>query len=74
MKFVISDSPTWPAHSNPSIDKKSTPSLMALRAWRIVVHLCRMVMLARLSWANTGPGLLPAVSTMVIPDSIIAWA
>lgn len=56
------------------MDKKSTPSLMADRAWRIVVHLCRMVMLARLSWAITGPGLLPAVSTIVIPDSIIAWA
>lgn len=38
------------------------------------MHLCRMVMLARLSWAITGPGLLPAVSTIVIPDSIIAWA
>lgn len=38
------------------------------------MHLCRIVMLARLSWAITGPGLLPAVSTIVIPDSIIAWA
>lgn len=74
MKFVISDSPTWPAHSKPSMDKKSTPSLIADRACRMVVHLCRMMMLARLSWAITGPGLLPAVSTIVIPDSIIACA
>lgn len=38
MKFVISDSPTWPAHSKPSMERKSTPSLIADCACRIVVH------------------------------------
>ena len=74
MKFVMSLSPTWPAHSKPSMERKSTPSLMALWACRIVVHLWRMVQLAALSFLITGSGLFPAVSTMRMPSSMITWA
>ena len=70
----MSDSPTCPAHSNPSILRKSTPSFMADWACRIVVHLCRMVHLASFNCFMTGPGELPAVSTMRMPSSIIIRA
>lgn len=72
----MSVSPTWPAHSKPSMERKSTPSLTALRACRIVVHLCRIMQggEASLSILMMGPGEFPAVSTMRIPESRIAWA
>lgn len=74
IKFVMSLSPTWPAHSKPSMLRKSTPSLTALCAWRMVVHLCSTVTPASFNNLITGPGEFPAVSTIRTPSSITALA
>lgn len=39
-----------------------------------LLHLCRMIHPASFSFLMTGPGLLPAVSTMLMPSSMMAWA
>ena len=54
----------------PSMERKSTPSLTADCAWRMVVHLWRMMQPAAFNILMTGPGELPAVSTTLIPSSM----
>lgn len=39
-----------------------------------LLHLCRTIHPASFSFLMTGPGLLPAVSTMLMPSSMMAWA
>lgn len=39
-----------------------------------LLHLCSTIHPASLSFLMTGPGLLPAVSTMLMPSSMMAWA
>lgn len=55
------------AHSNPSIDKKSTPIFSADLAWRTVVHLWITMAPCDFRYFTIGPGLLPAVSNIRIP-------
>ncbi len=72
MRFVTSSSPGWPAHSKPSMRDQSTPCLSAESAWRTEVHLCTTVMPCSLNFGTTSRGLLPAVSTILMPESMIA--
>jgi hypothetical protein len=68
-------SPTWPAHSKPSILKKSTPSFCAESAWRTVVHLCRIFISGiAFNFLMMGPGEFPAVSTIRMPSSMMICA
>ncbi|MNR24812.1 hypothetical protein D3C85_1419170 [compost metagenome] len=72
IKPGMSFSPTWPAHSNPSMETMSTPMSWALRAWRGVVHLWITRTPAALRAGMCSFGLLPAVSTILTPDSMMA--
>ena len=67
-----SSSPGWPAHSKPSMLIMSTPLRSALKAWRTEVHLCTMVMPASFMRPMNSLGLLPAVSTIFTPLSMMA--
>jgi MFS family permease len=69
----VSSSPGCPAHSNPSIEIASTPMRSADSAWRTLVHLCTTTMPCFLNSVTCSCGLLPAVSTILMPLSIMAW-
>src|SRR5690606_37447621 len=68
----MSFSPTWPAHSKPSMETMSTPISWALRAWRGVVHLWITRTPAAFRAGRCSRGLLPAVSTILMPASMMA--
>ena len=68
----VSSSPGWPAHSKPSIEIASTPMRSADRAWRTLVHLCTTTMPCFLNSVTCSCGLLPAVSTILMPLSMMA--
>ena len=70
----MSSSPGCPAHSNPSMLMASQPMVSALTACRTDVHLCTTLMPAALNPGRNRCGLLPAVSTIRMPDSTMAWA
>ena len=71
-RFGTSSSPGWPAHSKPSIEIASTPTFSAETPWRTEVHLWMTLMPAALSLGRKGLGLLPAVSTIFMPESMMA--
>ena len=68
---ATSSSPGWPAHSKPSMLTMSTPLRSADSAWRTVVHLWMMVMPLSFMRAMKSLGLLPAVSTIFTPASMM---
>ena len=72
IRLGTSSSPGWPAHSNPSIEIASTPIFCAFTPWRTAVHLCTTLMPFCLSLGRKGSGLLPAVSTILTPESMMA--
>ena len=68
----MSSSPGWPAHSKPSMEMASTPIRSADSAWRTEVHLWITLTPAALNSSTCSCGLLPAVSTILTPESMIA--
>ena len=70
----MSSSPGCPAHSNPSMLMASQPIDSALIACRTEVHLWMTLMPAALNAGRNRCGLLPAVSTISMPDSTVACA
>ena len=70
----MSSSPGWPAHSKPSMLTASHPIDSALTACRTDVHLWITLMPAAWKPGRSGCGLLPAVSTILMPDSTMACA
>ena len=72
IRFGTSSSPGWPAHSKPSMLTMSTPWRSADSACRTEVHLCTMVRPCALNFGAKSFGLLPAVSTILMPLSMIA--
>ncbi|MCY1535468.1 hypothetical protein D9M68_708750 [compost metagenome] len=67
-----SSSPGWPAHSKPSTDTASTPLRSAESAWRTEVHLWTIFTSWRFRASMKSFGLLPAVSTIFTPLSMMA--
>ncbi len=61
----------WPAHSKPSMLMPSTPLSWALIACRTLVHLCSTFTPAAWKSGRCGAGLEPAVSTILMPDSMM---
>src|SRR5258707_6749488 len=59
------------AHSKPSIEIASTPMRSADSAWRTLVHLCTTTMPCFLNSLTCSCGLLPAVSTILMPLSLM---
>ncbi len=68
----MSSLPGWPAHSNPSMLTASAPIDWAFTACRTATALWMTLIPAALNAATCSWGLLPAVSTIVMPLSIIA--
>ena len=68
-----SSSPGWPAQSRPSMETASTPRVCAFSAWRTDVALWMTLMPCGLKSARCSEGFEPAVSTILMPDSMIAW-
>jgi len=68
---VASFPPGWPAHTMPSMEITSTLCFWAESACRAEVHLCSTVMPCCLNFGTMSRGLLPAVSRILMPDSII---
>src|SRR5258705_3135374 len=68
----VSSSPGCPAHSKPSIEIASTPMRSADSAWRTLVHLCTTTMPCFLNSLTCSCGLFPAVSTILMPLSMMA--
>jgi hypothetical protein len=67
-RFGTSSSPGWPAHSKPSIEIASTPLPSRPRAVADGGALVDDLDAGRLAaWAMKGLGLLPAVSTILMP-------
>ena len=71
MKFGTSSSPGWPPHSKPSTLTASQPIDSAFSEWRTEVHLWITLMPASFSDGSHFCGLLPAVSTIFTPPSMI---
>jgi hypothetical protein len=71
MKFGTSSSPGWPPHSKPSTLTASQPIDSAFSEWRTEVHLWITLMPASFSAGSHFCGLLPAVSTILMPPSMI---
>ncbi len=73
MKLGVSSSPGWPPHSKPSTLIASQPTLSAFSEWRTEVHLWITLIPFSFSAGMYFCGLLPAVSTILTPPSMIAW-
>ena len=71
MKFGTSSSPGWPPHSKPSTLTASQPIFSAFSEWRTDVHLWITLTPASLKKGITCAGLLPAVSTILMPSSMM---
>jgi len=61
-----------PAHSKPSMLTAATPLRSARNACRTLTHLCTTLTPAAANAGRCGVGSLPAVSTIVMPESMIA--
>ena len=72
MKLGMSSSPGWPPHSKPSTLTASQPMLWAFSEWRTLVHLWITLTPASCSIGSHFCGLLPAVSTALMPPSRMA--
>ena len=71
-RLGTSSSPGWPAHSKPSMEMASTPRRSAVTPWRTDVHLWITLTPAALNFGRNGLGLLPAVSTILMPEAMMA--
>ena len=67
-----SSSPGWPPHSKPSTLTASQPIAWALSEWRTEVHLWITLIPASCRAGSHFCGLLPAVSTTLMPPSMMA--
>ena len=70
--FGTSSSPGWPPHSKPSTLTASQPMRSAFNEWRTEVHLWITLIPAAFKAGMYCSGLRPAVSTTLIPPSLMA--
>lgn len=60
-------------HTHPHTER-GHPAQVGGQKGADLLHLCSTIHPASFSFLMTGPGLLPAVSTMLMPSSMMAWA